>query len=74
MFDKYNDLLDISDLQEVLDVGRSMAYRLISSGEINHFKVGKKIRIPKRELVDYIERSCYNNDSSRSAVNEKGVD
>ena len=60
MFDKYRDLLDMTDLQDALGIGRSMAYRLIKGGQIRHLRIGKSIKIPKCWLVDFVEASCYN--------------
>lgn len=42
------DVLTISDLQRLLNVGRSTAYRLVSSGEIGCVRIGRAIRIPKK--------------------------
>lgn len=60
MFDQYQDLLTIKDLQSALQIGRNKAYQLVSSGEIQSFRVGKVIRIPKLSVIDYVERMCYN--------------
>ena len=72
-FANYPDLLTTDDLQKALGIGRTMAYRLINKGEIKHLRIGKNIRIPKRHIVDFIGRSCYNADSSKSAVGKKEV-
>jgi len=74
MFVDYPDLLTIEDLRKALDISRSMAYKLINDGKIEHFRIGKVIKIPKNLLIDFILNSCYTDESSRSAVNEKGVD
>ena len=71
MFSNYPDLLTIYDLQKALGIGRTMAYRLVNSGQIEHFRVGKIIKIPKRFVMDFIINSCYNGGSSKPAVNEK---
>ena len=59
MLEKYPDVMSIQDIQQALSIGRSTAYRLISSGEIKHWKIGKSIKIPKPFLIDYITSSCY---------------
>ena len=61
MFNKYPDVLDMTDLQTALGIGRSTAYRLIRDGEIRHLRIGRTIKIPRRFLVDYVEQACYNN-------------
>lgn len=61
MFARYPDVMSIQDIQEALSVGRSTAYRLIDSGLIKHWRIGKSIKIPKTYLLDYIADSCYSN-------------
>ncbi len=39
----------------ILDVSRSHAYRMISTGELPHFTVGNAIRIPTRELKRLVD-------------------
>lgn len=60
MFEEYNDILTIGDLQSALHIGKSAAYKLINSGEINYIRIGNRIRIPKSCLLDYVNSSCYN--------------
>ena len=55
----YQDLLTITDLQSILGVGRTTAYRLINDGTIKHIRIGKIIRIPKICMLDYMLFSCY---------------
>jgi predicted DNA-binding transcriptional regulator AlpA len=47
MFEKFPDVLSMSDVQEALGIGRSTAYRLIGDGAIKHWKIDKIIKIPK---------------------------
>jgi excisionase family DNA binding protein len=64
MFLGYPDVLTMDDLQVALGIGRNSAYRLINSGKINHLRIGKAIRIPKKYLVDFVFASCYNDDAT----------
>lgn len=64
MFENFPDILTIKNLQDALSIGRSTAYRLISSGAIKHWKIGKTIKIPKPYLLDYIAGSCYTDDTA----------
>lgn len=54
MFENYDDVIGIEDLMEVLDIGRSNAYKLLKSGELKSFKIGKVYKIPKKCIEDYI--------------------
>jgi len=69
---KYPDILSIKDLQNILTVGRSTAYRLINDGSIKHWKVGKSIKIPKVFLIEYIENSCYNGRVVTDSLSQEG--
>jgi len=72
MFDHLPNVLAIEDLQTALGIGRSMAYRLVRSGDIRHLRIGRKIKIPRRYLVDYIEAACYNNDVATEPPSQGG--
>ena len=74
LFEDYPDILTIEDLQKALAIGRSMAYRLISSGAIKHWKIGKSIKIPKQFLIDYVAESCYNSAVATSLLSEGGIE
>ena len=60
MFAQYPDIMSIHDLRSALGIGRTKAYELVNSGEIQSIKVGKSIRIPKKALLDYVRTSSYN--------------
>jgi prophage regulatory protein len=49
-------LLRVKDVQERLNVSRSMAWKLIYSGEIPHVKVGRCVRVRESEMATLIER------------------
>lgn len=56
--DEYNDILCPKDVREILDVGWNKTYKLLSSGEIKNFRVGRSIRIPKIYLFEYLKKMC----------------
>ena len=64
--------LTVKDLQMALRIGKSTAYKLIQGGEIQHFCIGKSIRIYKQSVVAYLNRALYNNGNvSNSSVPTK---
>jgi len=73
MFEKFPDVLTIEDIQKALGMGRSKIYRLVSSGEIKHWKIGKSIRIPKPFLMDYLSSTCYNDGIQTDPPSEGGL-
>ncbi len=57
-FNSVPDVLTLSDLQNVLQIGRSTAYRLIRTKEIQSIRIGRCIRIPKQFLSEYVQARC----------------
>jgi excisionase family DNA binding protein len=49
-----NALLTVPEVMERLKVGRTMAYRLIRSGELPSIKVGRARRVATTALDDFI--------------------
>lgn len=56
-FDDMPLVLDVVDIADTLAIGRNQAYRLVSSGEIEHIKIGVQYRIPREAFKAFIERS-----------------
>ncbi|MCM1233177.1 MAG: helix-turn-helix domain-containing protein [Ruminococcus flavefaciens] len=56
-FENVPDVLTMEDLQKVLRIGRSTAYRLVKANDIPCVRIGRSIRIPKRFVVEYIQAS-----------------
>lgn len=64
MFNHYPDIMSVNDFRKALGIGRTKAYEMISTGKIKSIRVGKSIRIPKKALLDYVNRSIYNEDTA----------
>ena len=58
MFSEYPDILSISDVCEILFIGRNRAYELLNTGILKGFRVGRTWRIPKKNLEAYIIQRC----------------
>lgn len=48
------DILTVRQMQAALQIGRTGAYRLLQTSEIEYFKIGNSIRIPKESLIRYV--------------------
>jgi len=59
MFKDYPDALTVKDLQQMLGIGKNLAYELINTNAISHVKVGRKIVIAKVNVIEYL----INNDT-----------
>ena len=54
MFTSYPDLVTIKQLTKMLDIGVTLAYRLVKSNTIPALKVGIEYKIPKRNIIAYL--------------------
>ena len=60
------ELLSIEDLCSTLSIGRNTAYTLLQNGEIPAFRVGRKWKITRESLEQYI--------SEKKNTVTKGID
>ena len=58
MFSDYNDVLSVSDVCEILLIGRNRVYELLNAGLLPGFRIGRSWRIPKKSLEMYIIKKC----------------
>lgn len=56
MLNNTKDILTLKDLQELLHIGKNTALRLVQSGEIEAFRVGKQWRVSKENVAKYVRR------------------
>lgn len=61
MFKNYPDIMSVEQLQNALHIGRAKAYQLIRDNRIKYIRIGKKIRIPKIYLIEFV---CSQDDAS----------
>lgn len=54
MLNNTKDILTLKELQVLLHIGKNTALRLVQSGEIEAFRVGKQWRVTKESLQKYI--------------------
>lgn len=55
LFQVYPDLLSIKDITQALQIDRHSVYKLIKTGSIKAFKIGRAYRVTKRSLIQYVE-------------------
>lgn len=56
MLEQYDDLITISDLREILNIGRNAAYDLLNQGAIPAFRIGRNWKIPKDAVIFYLSQ------------------
>lgn len=60
MFNQYPDILTVQQVAEALRIGKSAAYKLVNKRTIGSVRIGKKIRVPKACLIEYVQSARYN--------------
>ncbi|MDD2445326.1 MAG: helix-turn-helix domain-containing protein [Clostridia bacterium] len=68
LFRGYPDLVSTKDMMKMLGIGKTFAYDLLKNKEIKSFKIGRHIKITKKEIVDYIRRK-----ESERSINESKI-
>ena len=54
MLKEYPDIIDITQMCQILGISTKTGYRLIREGKICCIKVGRSYRIPKAHLFSYL--------------------
>jgi excisionase family DNA binding protein len=62
--DNEQEFISLNQLQEILGIGRTKAYDLVTSGDLPAVRIGRIIRISKQDLTAWLERQKYQNVSS----------
>ena len=60
MLSNYKDVLTVSELAQVLRIGKNAAYDLVNQRIIASIKIGRMHRIPKIFVIDYLTSQRYN--------------
>ena len=55
MLRKYPDVLDVEQMCEILGICKKTGYGLLRDKKIQHVKIGRNYRIPKRFLLEYLQ-------------------
>ena len=50
----YSDILLPEDVQKILHAGRNTVYNYLANGTIRSLRIGKKYRIPKLYLLEFM--------------------
>ncbi|WP_088311969.1 helix-turn-helix domain-containing protein [Bacillus cereus] len=66
MFELQNEILTIKEMMEALYIGRNYAYKLLNSGEVKGFRIGRNWRIPRTSIEEFIINKCTSKDPLRT--------
>jgi excisionase family DNA binding protein len=53
--DEQHEWLKVPEVAEVLRIARSRAYELVADGEIPSVRIGRSLRVSRRELDKWLE-------------------
>ena len=56
MLNNTKDVLTLKEFQDLLHIGKNTALKLVQSGEIEAFRVGKQWRVMKESVARYIRK------------------
>lgn len=54
----FGEILTVEDVMEYLYIGRNTIYKLLNSGELTGFRIGRTWKIPRDCLNNYIVSKC----------------
>ena len=57
MLNQYDEIITIDELCDILMIGKNVAYRLLTEKRIKAFRIGKKWRIPKSSIEQFIQEN-----------------
>lgn len=53
-FDQYPEIIDVTQMAQILGIGRNQAYKLIHENVIPHRDIGRQHRIAKANVIKFI--------------------
>ncbi len=62
------ELLKVDQAADLLGLARSTTYSLVSSGVIPSVRLGRSLRIPRRQLMDWIDKAVTDGESSSGGL------
>ena len=62
------EALNAMEVAELLNITKNTVYELVKRGEIPAYKVGKKLRIDKSDVKEYIDNQKHKKLVSKSKV------
>lgn len=59
--DTEHEYLKVPEVAKVLRIARSRAYELVAEGEIPAVKIGRSVRVSRKDLDRWLEGQSYTN-------------
>ena len=71
MLNNTKDILTIKDLQKLLNIGKNTALRLVQSGDVEAFKVGRQWRVTRDGIYNLIETNTKQSPEEQPIIAEQ---
>lgn len=55
MFENGYDILTTEEVMELLNIGKNALYKLLASGRLKAFRIGRNWKIPRKSVDEYID-------------------
>lgn len=59
MYDRIPVIMSCKECQKIMRIGKTTLLKLIHSGEIEAFRVGRRWKIPRESVIEYIKYKLY---------------
>jgi DNA binding domain, excisionase family len=66
-----NSVLTTQEVAEMLKIAKNTVYELIKRGELNGYKVGKKVRVDLNDVIEYKNRTKTIKPTTYTSLNQK---
>ena len=63
MFNNDYNVLTAYEAMDYLGIGENTLYKLLNSGELKAFRIGRVWKIPRKEIEKYIDKSIESNEN-----------
>lgn len=60
-FKEYPDIVSVKQLQEMLHIGKNRALELLRRNEISCIRIGYTFKIPKVNVIEFLNRNAIGN-------------
>ena len=65
---KHSEWLSLKDVQQLVGIGRTKAYDLVTTGELPAIRIGRCIRVNRRELEEWLRAQRYADWTGRNVL------
>jgi excisionase family DNA binding protein len=65
---KHSEWLSLKDVQQLLGLGRTKTYELVTTGELPAVRIGRCIRVNRTELDEWLRTQRYVDSIGRDVI------